>query len=169
MNPEAVTARFITAHHRRGGAQAEPLPPLLHHALDRPQIPSWHRPDHRLHAEPRRQRKLPLLLPHLERYKQRRLTYTDRRAGRCSHHKLLSALKKLSELNCGTRLHSPSVVGPRNVVAKNLDEQTDRLYQLPLDQFTAARNALAKEAGSEGASIKQLVKPPLAAWAVNQL
>ena len=52
---------------------------------------------------------------------------------------------------------------------KNFDEQIDRLYQLPQDEFTAARNALAKEAGSEGASIKQLVKPPLAAWAVNQL
>ena len=52
---------------------------------------------------------------------------------------------------------------------KNVDEQIDRLYQLPQDEFTAARNALAKEAGSEGTSIKQLVKPPLAAWAVNQL
>jgi hypothetical protein len=54
-------------------------------------------------------------------------------------------------------------------VAKQLDEQIDRLYQLPLEQFTAARNALAKEAGSDGAGIKQLVKPALAAWAVNQL
>jgi hypothetical protein len=52
---------------------------------------------------------------------------------------------------------------------KNLDAQVDRLYQLPLDEFTAARNALAKEAGKDGAAIKQLVKPPVAAWAVNQL
>ena len=52
---------------------------------------------------------------------------------------------------------------------KNVDEQIDRLYQLPLDEFTAARNALAKEAGPQAAGIKQLVKPPLAAWAVNQL
>lgn len=47
-----------------------------------------------------------------------------------------------------------------------LEAEIDRLYQLPLDQFTAARNALAKEGG---AAVKQLVKPPLAAWAVNQL
>ena len=54
-------------------------------------------------------------------------------------------------------------------VAKHSDEQIDRLYQLPLDEFTAARNALAREAGRDGAAIKQLSKPPLAAWAVNQL
>src|SRR5437762_1838239 len=46
-------------------------------------------------------------------------------------------------------------------------ETTDPLYQLPLDEFTAARNALAKETGD--ASIKKLEKPSLAAWAVNQL
>src|SRR3982751_5116605 len=44
----------------------------------------------------------------------------------------------------------------------------DQLYQLPLDEFTAARNALAKGA-KNGAAIKALAKPPLAAWAVNQL
>jgi hypothetical protein len=43
----------------------------------------------------------------------------------------------------------------------------DALYQLPLDEFTAARNALAKEAGD--ATIKKLEKPTLPAWAVNQL
>ena len=48
-----------------------------------------------------------------------------------------------------------------------LDEQIDHLYQLTLDEFTAARNALAKETGD--ASIKKLEKPNLAAWAVNQL
>jgi hypothetical protein len=45
----------------------------------------------------------------------------------------------------------------------------DRLYQLPLDEFTAARNALAKGAGANAAAIRALVKPPVAAWAVNQL
>lgn len=45
----------------------------------------------------------------------------------------------------------------------------DRLFQLPLNEFTAARNALAKSAGKDGAAIKELNKPPLAAWAVNQL
>lgn len=43
----------------------------------------------------------------------------------------------------------------------------DELYQLPLGEFTAARNALAKATGD--ASIKKLEKPGLAAWAVNQL
>ena len=45
----------------------------------------------------------------------------------------------------------------------------DQLFQLPLGEFTQARNALAKEAGKEGAAIRELTKPPLAAWAVNQL
>ncbi len=52
----------------------------------------------------------------------------------------------------------------------DLDEgAVDRLYQLPLEEFTAARNALAKQSGKRSAEIKSLVKPPVAAWAVNQL
>ena len=47
--------------------------------------------------------------------------------------------------------------------------EIDRLYQLPPDEFTAARNALAKEAGAEGADVRRLAKPPIAAWAVNQI
>lgn len=47
------------------------------------------------------------------------------------------------------------------------DDGIDRLYRLGLDEFTAARNALAKETGD--AAIKKLEKPVLAAWAVNQL
>ena len=50
-----------------------------------------------------------------------------------------------------------------------LDDQIDRLYQLPLDQFTSARNALAKEAGAMAPEIKRLEKPGASAWAVNQL
>jgi hypothetical protein len=53
--------------------------------------------------------------------------------------------------------------------ARRNESDIDRLYQLPLDEFTAARNALAKNAGADAASIRQLAKPPLAAWAVNQL
>lgn len=45
----------------------------------------------------------------------------------------------------------------------------DELFQRPLSEFTSARNALAKTAGKDGAEIKALSKPPLAAWAVNQL
>jgi len=47
------------------------------------------------------------------------------------------------------------------------DEHLDRLYQLPLDEFTSARNALAKE--SRDGAVRKLEKPNAAAWAVNQL
>lgn len=50
-----------------------------------------------------------------------------------------------------------------------LEREIDNLYQLPLDEFTSARNALAKRAGADGAGIRTLQKPPIAAWAVNQL
>lgn len=50
-----------------------------------------------------------------------------------------------------------------------LDDAIDRLFQLPLAEFTAARNALARESGADGPAIKALTKPPVAAWAVNQL
>ena len=51
--------------------------------------------------------------------------------------------------------------------APKSDAGIDRLYQLPLSEFVAARNALAKEAGN--AEIKALQKPSVPAWAVNQL
>lgn len=53
--------------------------------------------------------------------------------------------------------------------ARTLEAQIDGLYQLQLDEFTAARNALAKEAGSDAARVRALQKPSVAAWAVNQL
>jgi len=40
---------------------------------------------------------------------------------------------------------------------------------LPLAEFTAARNELAKKSGPDAAAIKALEKPNIAAWAVNQL
>jgi hypothetical protein len=51
----------------------------------------------------------------------------------------------------------------------DLDARIDQLYQLPLDEFTSARNALAKEAGDRAGEVKKLEKPNLAAWTVNQL
>lgn len=54
-------------------------------------------------------------------------------------------------------------------MAKALEAEIDKLFQLPPDQFTAARNALAKDAGSRGGAIKALTRPPVAAWAVNLL
>jgi len=53
--------------------------------------------------------------------------------------------------------------------ARGLDARIDQLYQLPLEEFTSARNALAKEAGADAARVRALTKPPIAAWAVNQL
>jgi hypothetical protein len=53
--------------------------------------------------------------------------------------------------------------------SRALEAEIDRLYQLPLDEFTPARNALAKGAGGEAARVRALSKPPVAAWAVNQL
>ena len=50
-----------------------------------------------------------------------------------------------------------------------VDSEIDHLYQVPLAEFTAERNALAKRAGSQGAEIRALQKPSVPAWAVNQL
>lgn len=52
--------------------------------------------------------------------------------------------------------------------------EMDALFSLPLDGFTAARNALAaqlKKAGREVDAdyVKRLPKPPVSAWTVNQL
>src|SRR5687768_12956530 len=56
------------------------------------------------------------------------------------------------------------------MASRGIESEIDRLYQLPLSEFTAARNALAKQAGgSDAARIRTLAKPPITAWAVNQL
>ena len=61
----------------------------------------------------------------------------------------------------------PPVVG-RHV--STLDARIDELYALPLAEFTAARNALAKTVkGDDATRVKRLEKPSLVPWAVNQL
>jgi hypothetical protein len=50
---------------------------------------------------------------------------------------------------------------------RDAQAEIDRLYQLPLDQFTGARNALAAETATP--AIRKLEKPGVPAWAVNQL
>lgn len=57
----------------------------------------------------------------------------------------------------------------KRMAPRRIEAEIDRLYQLPPDDFTAARNALAKTAGADAAAIRRLAKPPLAAWAVNQV
>lgn len=64
-------------------------------------------------------------------------------------------------------IHSPTV--PATPPAS-----LDALFQLPLGEFTAARNALAaklKKSGhpEEAARVKALPKPSISAWTVNQL
>ncbi len=49
------------------------------------------------------------------------------------------------------------------------DRDLDALFQLPLSEFTNARNELAKKSGNAGAEIKALEKPGVPAWGVNQL
>jgi hypothetical protein len=56
----------------------------------------------------------------------------------------------------------------------NLDKEIDRLYGLPLDKFTGARDTRVKELRSGGEReaadhLKKARKPTAAAWAANQL
>lgn len=56
----------------------------------------------------------------------------------------------------------------------DVEDELDRLYGLPLDEFTGARNELAKRLRADGKReqaerIRALAKPTVAAWAVNQL
>ena len=52
--------------------------------------------------------------------------------------------------------------------------EIDRLYALPLEEFTSERDELAKRVRKDGdrdaaAAVKALKKPSIAAWAVNQV
>jgi len=58
--------------------------------------------------------------------------------------------------------------------AADIDAEIDALFQLPLGEFTSARNALAahlKKAGrtEDAERVKGIQKPPASAWTVNQL
>jgi hypothetical protein len=60
---------------------------------------------------------------------------------------------------------------PPNVGA---DRDIDQLYGLPLDEFTAARNALVRDLRKsrrkqDAEEVRALKKPPATAWAVNQV
>jgi hypothetical protein len=55
-----------------------------------------------------------------------------------------------------------------------VEREIDGLFDLPLDEFTAARNALAKRLKADGdadaaEAVRGLAKPSVAAWTVNQL
>ena len=52
----------------------------------------------------------------------------------------------------------------------SIESDLDALYQKPLDEFTSARNALAKTlSGDAAARVRKLPKPTVVPWAVNQL
>lgn len=58
--------------------------------------------------------------------------------------------------------------------SSDIGPDIDDLFQRPLSEFTAARNALAATLNAAGraeeaAALKALTKPPLSAWTVNQL
>jgi len=55
------------------------------------------------------------------------------------------------------------------MASRSLETEIDQLYQRPLTEFTAARNNLARTAGDDAGEVRKLVKPSIAAWAVNQL
>jgi hypothetical protein len=51
-----------------------------------------------------------------------------------------------------------------------LDSSIDDLYQQPLNEFTQARNTLAKSlSGADAKRVRALAKPTLVPWAVNQV
>jgi len=55
-------------------------------------------------------------------------------------------------------------------VAVSLETQIDDLYQLPLAEFTPARNALQKTVrGADATRVRTQAKPTVVAWAVNQV
>lgn len=58
--------------------------------------------------------------------------------------------------------------------ADDLEADIDALFELPLSEFTGARNALATRLkksgrGDDAALVKAIKKPSISAWAVNQL
>jgi hypothetical protein len=55
------------------------------------------------------------------------------------------------------------------MASRRVEAEIDRLFQLAPDEFTAARNALAKEGGADAPEVRRLTKPAIPAWAVNQL
>src|SRR5215467_583167 len=85
-----------------------------------------------------------------------------------SSSKIGPRIDRANEVTSTARAGPPDV-SCRDMPARLLDAEIDRLYQLPLDEFTAARNVLAKQAGGEAGRVRALGKPSVPAWIVNQL
>src|SRR5947207_15901983 len=64
--------------------------------------------------------------------------------------------------------------GMKPMPGRSVDREIDKLYGLSPEEFTAARDGLAKELKAAGdqsgaTSVKALRRPTVAAWAVNQV
>ena len=64
-------------------------------------------------------------------------------------------------------------IRPRRLQRVDLEADIDRLYGVPLDEFVAERDQLAKRLNKDGdreagARVKALRKPTVGAWALNQ-
>jgi hypothetical protein len=74
-----------------------------------------------------------------------------------------------SARHCADFLSASTAVLDNDCVAPT-DRDINALYQLPLSEFTAARNALAKRAsGDTKTRISRLKKPAVIPWAVDQV
>ena len=76
-------------------------------------------------------------------------------------------------LRPGLRSTNRAIYGPR-VSEPTIETEIDRLYGLPLAEFTKERDALARRLRADNrrddaATVAELRKPVLAAWVVNQL
>jgi hypothetical protein len=70
--------------------------------------------------------------------------------------------------------HERNGKGKGNQTKGDLEGDVDALFRLPLSEFTGARKTLAAHLkksgrGNDADRVKELPKPPISAWAVNQL
>jgi hypothetical protein len=89
-------------------------------------------------------------------------------AGRLAVRATISGTRSLAMPTCSSRDADCSSIVENGAVS--IEERIDELYQLPLAEFTAARNALAKSlSGGDARRVRQLGKPTVVPWAVNQV
>jgi hypothetical protein len=108
------------------------------------------------------------------------ICYT-RRSRRRRRHCLMSMAETLrgagsaafaQSIRCASKLYYP---GGASMSKPGFDHDVDDLFQLPLSEFTSARNALVSRLNKGGRGYKAeklraaLVKPSISAWAVNQV
>src|SRR5262245_45302755 len=85
MNPEAIAAGFITAHHRGARAESEATPRAGDRVRDRPPVATRDRADDGSHTEAASHPEFPMLLAELKCHVEGRFVYTHLRADCCDH------------------------------------------------------------------------------------